>query len=158
MSPNEGTAGDATRLDRFDAVDTALPHTYGPPPMNPAAEGTTYPDVAFVVEPARVAAFRAVFGLGEGVPPTFVTAAEFAVLPEILADPRLDVDFARVIHGGQSYAFERPLREGETLTVRVRIGSIRRKGGNDFLTIETELHGDDGLVCTARSQMVERRT
>jgi len=125
--------------------------------MNPSAEGTVYPDVSFVVAPDRVAAFRAVFGLETGVPPTFVTAAEFAVFPQILGDPRLGVDFTRVVHGSQEYVSERALREGETLMVRARIASIRQKGGTGFLTIETELLDDEGhLVCTARSQMVER--
>jgi acyl dehydratase len=124
--------------------------------MNPAAEGTVYPDVTFFVDPVRVAAFRDVFGLRTGVPPTFVTAAEFSVLPDVLADPNLGVDFTRVVHGSQEYAFERPLREGETLTVRTRIASIRQKGGTGFLTIETELRDGDDVVCVARSQMVER--
>jgi acyl dehydratase len=125
--------------------------------MDPSAEGTVYPAVRFVVDAPRVAAFRAVFGLETGVPPTFVTAAEFAVFPLVLGDPRLGVDFARVVHGSQEYVFERPLREGETLTVRARVASIRQKGATGFLTIETELFDqDDRLVCRARSQMVER--
>ena len=80
--------------------------------MDPAVEGTEYPDVRFVVDPVRVAAFRAVFGWEGGVPPTFVTAAEFTVLPQILGDPNLGVDFSRVVHGSQEYRFERSLREG----------------------------------------------
>ena len=125
--------------------------------MNPAAEGTVYPDVAFTVDPARVAAFRDVFGQTEGVPPTFVTAAEFTVFPQVLADPRLALDFTRVVHGSQDYTFERPLREGETLSVRARIDSVRTKGDTGFLTVVMELFDVDGaLVCTARSQMVER--
>ena len=75
--------------------------------MNPAAEGTTYPDMPFIVAPERVAGFREVFGQGQGVPPTFLTAAEFTVLPTIVADPRLDVDFTRVVHGSQDYTFAR---------------------------------------------------
>ena len=70
--------------------------------MNPAAEGTTYPAVSFVVEPSRVAAFRSLFGISEGVPPTFVTAAEFAAFPQIVADRHLDLDFSRVVHGSQT--------------------------------------------------------
>ena len=124
--------------------------------MNPAAEGTVYPEVTFTVDPARVAAFRQVFGAAHGVPPTFVTAAEFSVLPDLLADPNLGVDFSRVVHGSQEYVFERPLREGETLVVRTRIASIKHKGGTGFLTIESELRDDDGVVCVARSQMIER--
>jgi acyl dehydratase len=125
--------------------------------MDPAAEGMEYPDVRFVVDPDRVAAFRAVFGWAEGVPPTFVTAAEFTVLPQILDDPNLGVDFTRVVHGSQEYRFERPLRLGETLLIRARIASIKQKGGTGFLTVETQLLDEqEHLVCTARSQLVER--
>jgi acyl dehydratase len=125
--------------------------------MNPAAEGTVYPDVPFVVDPARVAAFRKVFGVSDGVPPTFVTAAEFTVFPHVIGDPALGLDFSRVLHGSQEYVYERPLREGETLSVRARIDSIRHKGDTGFLTVVMELRDDeDRLVCTARSQMVER--
>jgi acyl dehydratase len=126
--------------------------------MNPAAEGTRYPEVAFHVDPERVAAFARAVGHGApGVPPTFVTAAEFAVLPHVIGDPNLALDFSRVVHGSQEYVFERPLRMGETLTVRARIGSIRQKGANGFVTIAMELTDQDGRpVCTARSQMIER--
>ena len=125
--------------------------------MNPAAEGTVYPDVPFTVDPARVAAFRNVFGVSSGVPPTFVTAAEFTVFPHVIGDPALGLDFARVLHGSQEYTYERPLREGETLVVRARIDSIRQKGDTGFLTVVMEFRDDEErLVCTARSQMVER--
>jgi acyl dehydratase len=125
--------------------------------MNPAAEGTVYPDVAFTVDPERVAAFRRVFGDDDGVPPTFVTAAEFTVFPHVIGDPRLGLDFSRVVHGAQEYAYVRPLREGETLAVRARIESVRTKGPTGLLTVVMELRDADGaLVCTARSQMIER--
>ena len=125
--------------------------------MDPAAEGTTYPAVPFVVDASRVAAFRALFGINEGVPPTFVTAAEFAALPQIVADRQLDLDFSRVVHGSQTYAFRRALHEGEELAVRARIESIRIRGGNGFVTIAMDLEDADGVVvCTARSQMIER--
>jgi acyl dehydratase len=127
--------------------------------MNPAAEGTTYPAVPFVVDPPRVAAFRSLFGISEGVPPTFVTAAEFAAFPQVLADRHLGLDFSRVVHGSQGYVFRRPLREGEELLVRARIESIRIKGGTGFVTIAMDLEDADGvIVCTARSQMIERAT
>jgi acyl dehydratase len=125
--------------------------------VNPAAEGTVYPDIPFMVDPARVAAFREVVGATDGVPPTFVTAAEFTVFPHVIGDPNLGLNFARVMHGSQEYLYERPLREGETVMVRARIDSIRTKGDTGFLTVVMELRDDEGrLVCTARSQMVER--
>jgi hypothetical protein len=128
--------------------------------MDPAAEGTVYRDVAFTVDPERVRAFREVFhqnDQGEGVPPTFATAAEFEVFPAIVGDPRLGLDFGRVVHGSQSYEYRRPLREGETLTVRARIETAKVRSGTGFLTIATELLDDAGeLVASARSQLIER--
>jgi acyl dehydratase len=125
--------------------------------MNPDAVGTVYPAVDVVIDPERVATFRSLFGIADGVPPTFVTAAEFATLPRVVADPNLALDFTRVVHGSQEYEFRRPLREGETVSVRASIESIRQKGDSGFVTIAMDLIDVDGeLVCTARSQMIER--
>ena len=73
------------------------------------------------------------------MPPTFLTAAEFSVLPRIVGEPRLGLDFARVLHGGQSYDLARPLREGETLVVRARIDSVRVRAGTGFLVIAMDV-------------------
>jgi len=125
--------------------------------VNPAAAGKRYPATTLTVDPQRVAAFREVFDESEGVPATFVTVAEFAVMPQIVADPELGLDFSRVLHGNQEYEYRRPLQEGETLEVRCRLGSIRVLGGNAFLVLVTELVDPAGdVVCTARSTLIER--
>jgi len=125
--------------------------------MNPSAAGKTYPATPFTVDPQRVSAFRNIFDEVEGVPATFATVAEFAVMPQIVADPELGLDFSRVLHGNQEYEFRRPLREGETLEVRCRLGSIRELGGSAFLVLVTELAEPGGdVVCTARSTLIER--
>ena len=125
--------------------------------MDRRAEGTVYAEVPFTVEPQRVAAFREIFGQAQGVPPTFVTAAEFLVLPTIVADPVLALDYTRVVHGSQEYVYERPLVEGERLVIRSRIASVRVRGSTGLLTIEMELVDDAGeTVVTARSTMIER--
>jgi hypothetical protein len=128
-------------------------------PLNLALEGKTYPELSFIVDPDRVAMFRAAVGEGreDVVPPTFVTAAEFEQFPQIIGDPELGLDFTRVVHGEQEYEWFRPLVLGERLTSRSRLAQIRHKAGNGFLTIETELIGTDGeAVVTARSTMIER--
>jgi hypothetical protein len=125
--------------------------------MNPAAERKAYPEITFRVEPQRVASFRSIFGIERGVPPTFITAAEFAVMPLIVEDPELGLDFTRVLHASQEYEAHRPLREGETLSVRAHIDSIRQRGATGFLTIVMELLDAESVVVgTARSTMVER--
>ena len=129
------------------------------PAVNPEAEGTTYPPVEFVIEPALVAAFRDVFGQSSGVPPTFLAAPEFVVFPQVLHDPALGLDFARVLHGGQSYELERPLREGETLTVRASIESVRVRGGTGFLVIGMRFDDEAGApVARTRTTMIEQAT
>jgi hypothetical protein len=125
--------------------------------MNAAAAGKVYPEVAFTVDPGRVAAFREVFDQVGGVPTTFVTAAEFTVMPDIVGDPELGLDLSRVLHGSQEYEFLRPLREGETVTIRSTIESIRTLGGNSLLVLLTELlEPGEVVVATARSTLVER--
>ena len=125
--------------------------------VDPSAEGTSYPEVSFEVEPARVQAFRKVFGLTQGVPPTFVTAAEFSVFPMLIGDEHLSLDFSKVVHGDQMYEYRRPLEEGEKLTVRARIESIRSRGGTGFLTLVMDLVDEAGEVAVvARSTMIER--
>ena len=125
--------------------------------VNPAAEGKTYEPVTFDVIVERVRAFHDLFGGPPGVPPTFLTAAEFTVFPLVIGDPELALDFRRVVHGSQEYEFHRPLQLGETLTVQARIASIRQKGGNGFLVVEMRMNGIDGeTVAVARSTMIER--
>ena len=126
--------------------------------MDPAAEGITYPDLRFTVDPDRVAAFARVVGQdAPGVPPTFLTTAEFSVIPRIVGDPRLALDFTRVVHGTQEYVVERPLRVGETLVLSPSLESVRVRSGTGFLTIRVDVRDDAGApVATARSMMIER--
>lgn len=125
--------------------------------MNPHLQGKTYPDTAFLVEPDRVAEFRRVFGQRDGVPPTFLAAAEFAVMPMVIDDPELGLDFPRVLHGSQEYELERPVREGEALTIRARLESIKVRSGTGFLVIAMDVVDEAGeLIAKTRSTMVER--
>ena len=127
------------------------------PRVDAAAQGKTYPDVAFELDPARLRGFAELFGDPASIPPTVLTAAEFAVIPSIVGDPDLGLDFTRVVHGSQEYEYRRPLRVGERLLARARLASIRQRGDTGFLTIETELIAQDGsTAAVCRSVMIER--
>jgi hypothetical protein len=127
------------------------------PRVNVAAQGTTYPDVPFELDEASVRGFGELFGDPATIPPTVLTAAEFAVIPSIIGDPDLGLDFSRVVHGSQEYEYRRPLSVGERFVARARLASIRQRGDTGFLTIETELIGQDGAVAAVcRSLMIER--
>lgn len=126
--------------------------------MNRALEGKVYPAVGFTVSSGQVDRFSAVVGNdGSFVPPIFVTAAEVAAMAQVIADPDLGLDFARVVHGEQEYEWRRPIAVGDELVAAPRIASIRSKGGHEFLTIETEMRDASGEpVVLARNVLIVR--
>ncbi len=124
--------------------------------------GFEYPAHRAAVEAWQLRLFGAAIGDDcevVSVPPTFGYALKSAV-PEPLARFRaLGIDPARLLHGDQSFAYHRPLRAGETYTVKTRIADVyERKGGSlTFLVEETRiLDRDDALVVTLRSTFVIR--
>jgi hypothetical protein len=126
--------------------------------VNTAIEGKVYPEATFQVDAGHVAGFAATVGQPvHGVPPTFLTVAEFDVFGPIMDDPELALDFPRVVHSDQEYVWHRPLVVGETLTVGSRIASIRERAGHGFLTIEVSLTAQDGEpVATTFATLLER--
>ena len=127
--------------------------------MNAALEGKTYPPVRFTIEQDRVRAFADAVGhSGPSVPPTFLTVPEIAAgLRNVVSDPDLGVDLARVLHGEQSYEWMRQPAVGETLIAEATIESIRGRGGLQFLALRTTFrdeHASD--VAIARSTLLIR--
>jgi len=126
--------------------------------LNSTLVGKTYPAQAFSLDAARVAAFAVAVGHDRsGVPPTFVTVAEFVMLGAVIEDPELGLDYARVVHGDQEYEWERELRIGETLSAETTIDDIRAKGALEMLTIRTELRDEAArLVVVSRNTLIVR--
>ena len=127
--------------------------------MNHDLVGRTYPPVRFRLEETRVRAFADAVGhRGPGVPPTIVTVPEIETgLSNVVSDPDLGVDLARVLHGEQEYVWARPTALGEVLTAESTIESIRGKGGMQFLILRTELRDETGrLVVSGRSTLIVR--
>ena len=78
-------------------------------------------------------------------------------MPTVIADPALGLDFPRVLHGAQEYELTRVVREGEMLTVRAHLDSIKVRAGTAFLVIVMELFDEAGqVVARTRSTMIER--
>ena len=127
--------------------------------MNHDLVGKTYPPVRFRLEETRVRAFADAVGhRGPGVPPTIVTVPEIeAGLSNVVSDPDLGVDLARVLHAEQEYVWARPTALGEILTAESTIESIRGKGGMQFIILRTELRDETGrLVVSGRSTLIVR--
>ena len=91
---------------------------------------------------------------GELAPPTFATTIRIPI-------PGLTYDLARILHGGQEYRFQRPIRAGDRLRCRSRLADVYKREGRlgamTFLIIELEGRGEDGdPVFSGRSTVIVR--
>ncbi|MGY1453445.1 FAS1-like dehydratase domain-containing protein [Streptomyces sp. SS8] len=90
-------------------------------------------------------------------PPTFVFAITFKAAGEVVADPGLGLDYSRVVHGDQKFAYTRPVRAGDRLTVTSTIEAVKSMAGNDILDIRGEVRDETGEhVVTAWTKLVAR--
>jgi acyl dehydratase len=92
-------------------------------------------------------------------PPTFPVIVSMRASVDLVADPELGLDYSRVVHGEQRFAYTRPVRAGDRLVSTLTVDSIRSAGGNDILATRTELSTPEGEhVVTAYSMIVARGT
>lgn len=90
-------------------------------------------------------------------PPTFLTVVTMRAVETIAADPALGLDYSRMVHGDQSFAYRRPVHAGDRIVVHTHIDDISARAGNDFLTVRAEVETEDGeAVATARALLVVR--
>lgn len=90
-------------------------------------------------------------------PPTFPFVLTFKASRRLIDDPELGIDYTRVVHGEQRFAYDRPIHAGDTLTVTVTLESVRSAGGHDMLTSRSDVETVDGEhVATAWSTLVVR--
>jgi acyl dehydratase len=77
-------------------------------------------------------------------PPTFPMVLASAGTQQLIDDPELGLDFTRVVHGEQHFAYSRPVRAGDRLVCAVTIEQITSRAGNAFLTTRTDINTEDG--------------
>jgi acyl dehydratase len=80
-------------------------------------------------------------------PPTFPVVFTWAASQQLLDDPELGLDFSRVVHGDQRFAYTRPVVAGDELICVNTVEGITSRGGHDFLTTRTD-------VCTVGGEPV----
>ena len=91
---------------------------------------------------------------GEVAPPTFPTTIRIPV-------PGLTYDLARVLHAGQEYRFQRPIRAGDRLRCRTSLTDVYQREGRlgvmTFVIIDLEARAENGVpVFTGRSTVIVR--
>ena len=97
-------------------------------------------------------------GYGDVVaPPTFPVVITMASSRQIIEDPELGLDYSRVVHGDQKFAYVRPVVAGDALVCVNSVDEITTRGGHDFLTTRTEVTTEGGEpVLTVWSKLVQR--
>ena len=90
-------------------------------------------------------------------PPTFPVVITMAASRQIVEDPALGLDYSRVVHGDQKFAYTRPVVAGDSLVCVNTVDEITSRGGHDFLTTRTEVSTVAGEpVVTVWSKLVQR--
>ncbi|MFF8968295.1 MaoC/PaaZ C-terminal domain-containing protein [Streptomyces sp. NPDC014995] len=115
-------------------------------------------------------------GIGAGVPAThpdelrYTLESRLHVLPSFatvagsgspgvisgLSMPGIEVDLARVLHGGQSLTLHRPIPVEGTATATGRIAAVYDKGKAAVLVMRTEVADTDGPLWTNDAQIFVR--
>ena len=131
------------------------------PLIDPSLIGTQTEPETFEVERGAIRKFaeaiddpNPAFRSGDIAPPTFPTTFRSRI-------PGINVPAARVLHGGEEYVYDRPIRAGDRITcVRRVVDTYVKKGGSgtlNFLITEQEGRDADGtLVYRNRSTIIVR--
>jgi N-terminal half of MaoC dehydratase len=123
--------------------------------------GRTYPAVTFQIDRVRAAAFARAIGAdpGAGVPPTFAAVYSLgATASQLFEDPEAAIDFAKLLHAEQEFAWNRHPQPGETVTSQGRIASDMSRRGMRFVSFETDTKGAGGdEICRSRALFVIRQ-
>lgn len=144
-------------------------------PLNPEFVGRVYPPgPSYVVGREKIREFATAIGddnpayhdvdaaraLGYPdviAPPTFPVMLALRSAGQVTHDPDLGLDYSRVVHGEQRFAYHRPIVAGDELVVTTSIEAIRSVAGNDMITTRGDIATVDGEpVVTTMSLLVSR--
>jgi acyl dehydratase len=107
------------------------------------AVGETNP-LHLEVEAARAAGHRDVVA-----PPMFVVVYTSPAIGSAMVDPDIGMDFSRMVHGAQEFAWGPLVVAGDEITTEVELAEVSQRGGMGFYVFESRSDNQDGeRVCT----------
>ncbi len=96
------------------------------------------------VEAARAAGHRDVVA-----PPMFVVVYTSPAIGPAMLDPDVGIDFARMVHGAQEFAWGPLVVAGDEIATEVELTDVSERGGMGFYVFESRSDNQDGeRVCT----------
>jgi len=104
------------------------------------------------VEAARAAGHRDVVA-----PPMFAVVFTSPAIGPAFFDPDVGMDFARMVHGAQEFAWCPLVLAGDEITTEIEVADISERGGIGFYVFESRSDNQDGeRVCTGTWTCVVR--
>jgi acyl dehydratase len=84
-------------------------------------------------------------------PPMFAAVYCGPAIGPALLDPEVGIDFARMVHGAQSFTWHAPVVAGDEITTEVELEEKAERGGLGFFTFRTVSTNHRGeTVCEGR--------
>jgi acyl dehydratase len=135
-------------------------------PTSSASTGKTYAPVTYAVgrEKVReyaqavgetnplhldVAAARAAGHRDLVAPPMFAVVYTGRAIGAAFLDPELGMDFGRMVHGAQEFAWGPLVVAGDEIATEVAVVDVSERGGMGFFVFESRSDNQDGeRVCT----------
>jgi acyl dehydratase len=88
-------------------------------------------------------------------PPTFAVVFTMPVMEAFLRDPAFGWDYARMVHGGQTFTLHRPVHAGDELVTVLHVDELQTRAGSHLLTLRCEVADAAGApVLTGVALMV----
>jgi acyl dehydratase len=82
-------------------------------------------------------------------PPMFAVVYTSPAVAPAFFDPAVGMDFARMVHGAQEFAWGPLVVAGDEITTEVEVADIAERGGMGFYVFESRSDNQDGArVCT----------
>jgi acyl dehydratase len=95
--------------------------------------------VYFDREQARAAGFRDV-----AAPPMFAVVYSSPAVAPAMVDPDVGMNFARMVHGGQEFAWSEPVCAGDTISTTAEVKDVTEGDQRTFFVFETVSRNQDG--------------
>jgi hypothetical protein len=117
--------------------------------LNASYAGRSLPTTEPVaITPDSVTRFAQALGLPDdgSVPPTYLISLTLPAAEPLIDDPDFGLDWSRVLHREQRFAYHRELRAGAEVSCTVTVESIKTVAGNDLLALHTDVNDADGVA------------
>ena len=144
-------------------------------PVDPSFVGRVYPpDEPYVVTREQIAAFAEAVGathpahtdpqaaraLGHAdvvAPPTWAVVVAQRSEAAYVDDPAAAIDFSRVVHAEERFAYTRPIVAGDRLVTTLHVDAVVERAGLAMVTTRVEVADDAGApVATVTSTLAVR--